>query len=152
MLPFHQSGRVKISGVSEEGPARAVYNAVSNDWAKIIMDRRRSQVCFRYESVVVPMTCLLVAVFTLPWWCSLDQTMQGRRPAAVSIRRAYFTVSSGHYVVAFHQSDRVRMIAFSLEGSARAIDDVISTKWAKVLMDTRRSKVSFQCVSYRDTH
>lgn len=65
--------------------------------------------------------------------------MQGRHPAAVSIRRAYFTISSGPYIVAFHQSDRVRMIGFSMEESARAVDDVITTKWAKVLMDTRLS-------------
>ncbi len=75
VLALYQSGRVKMFGFSEERPARAVYNAVSNDWAKIIMDRRRSQVCFRCESVVVPMTCLPVAGFTLSWWCSLDQAL-----------------------------------------------------------------------------
>ncbi|PBK60554.1 hypothetical protein ARMSODRAFT_725283 [Armillaria solidipes] len=43
VLALHQSGHVKMIGFSEEGPARAVYNTVSNGWAKIIMDRRRSQ-------------------------------------------------------------------------------------------------------------
>ncbi len=45
VVALHQSDRVRMVGFSEVGPARAVYNAVSNDWAKILMDRRRSQVC-----------------------------------------------------------------------------------------------------------
>lgn len=46
MVAWHQSHRVRMIGFSEVGPARAVYNALSTKWAKILMDRQRSQVCF----------------------------------------------------------------------------------------------------------
>ncbi|KAK0465761.1 hypothetical protein IW261DRAFT_1152607 [Armillaria novae-zelandiae] len=44
------------------------------------------------------------------------------------------------YVVAWHQSHRVRMIGFSEVGPAQASYNVISTNWAKVLMDRQQSR------------
>ncbi len=37
-------------GLSIEGSARAVYDAISMEWAKILMDTRRSEVGFRWVS------------------------------------------------------------------------------------------------------
>ncbi|SJL17828.1 uncharacterized protein ARMOST_21392 [Armillaria ostoyae] len=62
------------------------------------------------------------------------------------LRRPLFqdSISPSHswpYIVAFHHQDRVRMIGLSIEGCARVVYDPISTKFAKILMDTRRSEV-----------
>ncbi|PBK60550.1 hypothetical protein ARMSODRAFT_1090260 [Armillaria solidipes] len=119
VVALHQSDRVRMIGFSGEGPARAVYNAVSNDWAKILIDRRRSQDLLSYGGGRWIAQCK-EEVLRLPLLAE---------PISPS--------PSGPYVVAFHQNDCVRMIGLSIEGSARAVYDAISTKWAKILMDTR---------------
>ncbi|KAK0435833.1 hypothetical protein EV421DRAFT_2038952 [Armillaria borealis] len=119
VVALHQSDRVRMIGFSSEGPARAVYNAIPNDWAKILMDRRRSQDMLSYGGGCWITQCK-EEVLRLPLLAE---------PISPS--------PSGPYVVAFHQNDCVRMIGLSIEGSARAVYDAISTEWAKNLMDTR---------------
>lgn len=48
IVAMHQPehDRVRMIGFSTEGAARAIYNAASNQWPKVLVDRRRSQVCF----------------------------------------------------------------------------------------------------------
>ncbi len=47
------------------------------------------------------------------------------------------------YIVAFHHQDHVRMIGISVEGCAQMVYEVISTKFAKILIDTQRSEAGF---------
>ncbi|KAK0430909.1 hypothetical protein EV421DRAFT_1855944 [Armillaria borealis] len=123
MVAWHQSRRVRMIRFSEVGPARAVYNAVSTKWAKILMDRQRSQELLSHGG---------------GRWIEQCKEEVLRRPLFQD------SISPSHswpYIVAFHHQDRVRMIGLSIEGCARVVYDAISTKFAKILMDTRRSEV-----------
>ncbi|PBK60569.1 hypothetical protein ARMSODRAFT_1009265 [Armillaria solidipes] len=124
MVAWHQSHRVRMIGFSEVGPARAVYNAVSTKWAKVLIDRLRS----RKE---------LLSDSGGRWIMECKEEVL-RRPL---LQDSISPSRSWPYIVAFHHQDRVRMIGLSIEGCARVVYAVISTKLAKILMNTRRSEV-----------
>lgn len=44
LVVFHQRDRVKMIALATEGSAQAVYDGISKDWAKSLIDRRRGQV------------------------------------------------------------------------------------------------------------
>ncbi|KAK0438136.1 uncharacterized protein EV420DRAFT_1666428 [Desarmillaria tabescens] len=123
IVTLHQSDRVRMVGFSKEESAWTVYNTVSNEWAKILMDRRRSQNLFSHGGARWIKQCkeevLRVPLFENPILLS----------------------QSGPYVVAFHQNDCVRMIGLPTEGSARTVYDMISMEWAKILVDKRDSEL-----------
>jgi hypothetical protein len=50
------------------------------------------------------------------------------------------------YLVAYYRDDRVRMVGFSELEPAQGIYNVISSYYAKVLMDSKRSEV--RCFSF----
>ncbi|PBK80680.1 hypothetical protein ARMGADRAFT_1039839 [Armillaria gallica] len=107
MVALHQSDCIRMVGFSEVGPAWAVYNAVSNDWAKILIDRQRSQDLLCYGSGHWIMQCKEEVL----WLPILAEPISA--------------LHSGPYIIAFHQSDCVRMIGLSIEGSVQAVYDAI---------------------------
>ncbi|SJL18022.1 uncharacterized protein ARMOST_21593 [Armillaria ostoyae] len=200
IVAFHQRDRVRMIGLYTSESARAVYDAVSKDWAKVISDREHSQVLVFYGSTYYVKLCkdrisqLDVFNGNVPlqrasYVVALHQSDRIRMIGFSSegpARAVYSVVSndcrgtdvtstsknllscgggrwitqckeevlrlpllaepispspSGPYVVAFHQNDCVRMIGLSIEGSARAVYDAISTEWTKILMDTRGYEV-----------
>jgi hypothetical protein len=46
VVAFHNVDCVKMIGFSKEGPARAVFNAISNIVSRILIDRRQHKVCY----------------------------------------------------------------------------------------------------------
>jgi hypothetical protein len=44
IVAYHHSNRVRLFGFSRQQVARAVYDAVSDAWSKVLMNRRMSDV------------------------------------------------------------------------------------------------------------
>ncbi|KAK0209680.1 hypothetical protein IW262DRAFT_1416628 [Armillaria fumosa] len=123
VVALHHSDRVRMIGFSKEGPARTVYNAISDHWSKILMsmDRRRSQDLLSHGGAHYIKQCK-------------EDVLQ------LSLLEDPISPSpSGTFIVASHQNDCVRMIGFSIEGSARIVYGAMW--WARILFDTRRSEV-----------
>ncbi|KAK0492644.1 hypothetical protein EDD18DRAFT_1465212 [Armillaria luteobubalina] len=142
VVAFHQIDRVRMIGFSKEGPARTVYNAISDDWAKILipMDRRGSQDLLSHGDAISPSpggTCFVafhqkdcVRMIGLSIEGSAreiyDTISMSWAKILMDTRRSEVLMSYGSseqiapYIVAFHQNDRVRMLGFSEQQAACA--------------------------------
>lgn len=59
------------------------------------------------------------------------------------MRQRTVPLQTAHFIVAYHQRDRVKLIGFNHEQAARAIFDIIAKQWCKILVNRRQVKVSF---------
>ncbi|KAK0219549.1 hypothetical protein EDD85DRAFT_342911 [Armillaria nabsnona] len=111
-------------GLSIEGCARAVYDAISTECAKIVIDTRGYEVLVSYGSSYYTKQCEGEVR-------ELD-ALQGTS-----------SLQTASYIVAFHQKDHVRMLGFSEERAACAVFGAVPDELARVLVNRWHSEVSF---------
>ncbi|KAK0479468.1 hypothetical protein EDD18DRAFT_846425 [Armillaria luteobubalina] len=124
IVAFRQQDCVRMIGLKTSGSARALYDVISNDCAKLASDRGIFQVLASHGSDDCVKLCK-------------DKILQ------LDAFNGNVPLQHASYVVAFHQIDHVRMIGFPKEAPARAVYNAISDGLAKMLMpmDRRRSQI-----------
>ncbi len=128
-------------GLSIKGSARAVYDVISMEWAKILMDARGYKVSFQCVSYCDTNQEWLLGVGVI-WFQLLYQAMWGWG-SWTWCTPGHNIVATASYIIAFHQSNHVKMLSFSEERAACTVFGAVSDEWAKVLVNRRHSKVSF---------
>ncbi len=79
IVAFHQNNRVRMLGFSEERAACAVFGAVSDEWAKVLMNKRYSQVNL-WAAVCCDVANQLQAIGVV-WFSVLCRTVRSRGPS-----------------------------------------------------------------------
>ncbi|KAK7043943.1 hypothetical protein VNI00_008109 [Paramarasmius palmivorus] len=126
IVAVYRDGDVRMIGLTTEEDARNVYDAISNDWARIIFDRQRSKTLLSY-------------VENAQWNQLCEDEIRCLPPLKSS--GTSVPMSDAFYVVAFHHSSRVVQIALATEASARSLFDLISPLWSRIIYDKRNSVV-----------
>ncbi|KAG7087281.1 hypothetical protein E1B28_013259 [Marasmius oreades] len=116
-VAFHQRDIVRLAIFIDLPSAWLFYEAVSNDWAKVLIDKTKFQ----------PSTAADYGATNYIRRCKDDANVRDPTP-----------LCDVPYAVAFHENTNVRMAVMTDLPSARAFYNAISKNWAKVLMD--RSK------------
>lgn len=128
-----------MKAIAERGTAQvAAQGEVSSvpPPVTVVVDRRRPEVrCFPP----------LYQLHLRSRHCFMQEPGQIQQ-AAGELSVIDYTVSPAvaPYIVAFHQDDSVRLIGFGDEESARAMYDVVSQNWAKVLSHKSHPQVSLR--------
>ncbi|KAG7087282.1 hypothetical protein E1B28_013260 [Marasmius oreades] len=117
-VAFHQHDTVRLAIFLDLPTAWLFYGAVSNSWAKVLVDKTRSQ----------PSTLADHGSVNYIKLCRDD----------VNTVRDSTPMSNAPYVVAFHENTKVRMATLTNLSSARALYNAIPTHWAKVFMDRNK--------------
>ena len=141
VVAYHQTDRVHMVTFSTEGSARATYDTVSNDWAKVLMDNRHLQVTFRLYHPPPPhiSTTFYQVLASSGSHNNVEQCENAVRD--FSALQTVAPLRTAHFLVAFHETDRVRIIGFSEEPAARSMFRVVSNERAKVVMNRWHSTV-----------
>ncbi|KAK0479466.1 hypothetical protein EDD18DRAFT_1440725 [Armillaria luteobubalina] len=107
IVAFHHDTRVRMIGLYTSETARAVYDAISMDWAKVVSDREHSKRLASYGEKYYTKLCKY-------------------KISELDAFNSNILLKYASYVVAWHQSDRVKMAGFSSEGPARAVYNAVS--------------------------
>ncbi|KAK0479467.1 hypothetical protein EDD18DRAFT_1440727 [Armillaria luteobubalina] len=121
VIAFHQSDCLRMIGLSIEGSARDVYDAMPTNLTKVLLDTRGYELLASFGPSSSTKQCK-------------DEVLR------LNALQSTTPLESATYIVAFHQRDRVRMLGFSQEQAARAVYSAISLEWANVLMNRQQSQ------------
>ncbi|KAF9264972.1 hypothetical protein L218DRAFT_986562 [Marasmius fiardii PR-910] len=114
-VAFHHRDTVRLALFVDLPTAWLFYGAVSDNWAKVLIDKTRFQ--------------------SLTLADHGDLNYIKRCKDDINTVRDSTPLCSTPYVVAFHENTNIRMATLTDLPSARAFYNTIPKKWAKVLMD-----------------